>query len=268
VACLEGVRTPSLVAKAVMEQTDHHLLAGHDAQRFAHAMGFKIREDLNTDKSRKLWLEWKRRMDPSHYLDPKARADAGWRAGRAMVAEGLIDPEHFYGTINCNAINAKGEIAGVTTTSGLAWKIPGRVGTRPFSAPASAWTTPRAPPPRRRGEANLFDWLVPDCRADAQWLVTADGGMTAVKRIVANTIEKRLLNSRGQPNFNVTFYSERERRTRQRRPLSPPLRPLHRERPANPGRRGAVHGQSGGLILQEARTARRNSLLPFRLAGG
>jgi len=124
VACLEGVRTPSLVAKAVMDHTDHHLIVGRDAQRFARSMGFKIEDDLNTEKSRNLWLDWKRRIDPEHYLDPKKRAEAGQRAGMAMVAEGLIHPEHYYGTINCNGVNAKGEVCGVTTTSGLAWKIP------------------------------------------------------------------------------------------------------------------------------------------------
>src|SRR5437870_4256497 len=87
VACLEGVRTPSLVAKAVMEETDHHLLVGKDAQRFARGMGFKIEDDLNTEKSRKLWLEWKRRTDPLHFLDPKARSEAWHRAGRQMAAE-------------------------------------------------------------------------------------------------------------------------------------------------------------------------------------
>ncbi|HEV8290591.1 MAG TPA: isoaspartyl peptidase/L-asparaginase, partial [Tepidisphaeraceae bacterium] len=128
VACIEGVRMPSLVARAVMEQTDHLLLVGHDAQRFARNVGFKIEDDLNTEKSRKLWMEWKRRTDPAHYLDPKAQSEAWYRAGLAMVAEGLIEAEHFWGTINCNAVNAKGELAGATTTSGLAWKIPGRVG--------------------------------------------------------------------------------------------------------------------------------------------
>src|SRR5438552_6421601 len=122
VACLEGVRTPSLVAKQVMEQTDHHLLVGKDAQRFARSVGFKIEDDLNTEKSRKLWLEWKRRTDPLHFLDPKARSEAWHRAGLQMAAEGLIDPQHFYGTINCNGVNAKGQVAGVTTTSGLAFK--------------------------------------------------------------------------------------------------------------------------------------------------
>src|SRR5215207_7241011 len=100
VAALEGVRTPSLVAKAVLEQTDHHLIVGHGAQRFARSLGFKIEDDLNTEHSRKLWLEWKRRTDPSHYLDPKTRAEVWRREGLRMVAEGLIDPEHYYGTIN------------------------------------------------------------------------------------------------------------------------------------------------------------------------
>src|SRR5689334_14087674 len=76
VAAIEGVRTPSKVARAVMEQTDHHLIVGRGAQDFARSMGFKIEEDLNTPHSRELWLDWKRRIDPSHYLDPNKRADA------------------------------------------------------------------------------------------------------------------------------------------------------------------------------------------------
>src|SRR5690349_15500330 len=128
VAALEGVRTPSLVAKAVMENTDHHLLVGQDAQRFARQMGFTVEDDLNTPTSRRLWLEWKRRTDPARFPDPAQRAQAGHAVGLQMVAEGLIDPDHYYGTINCNAINARGDVCGATTTSGLAWKIPGRVG--------------------------------------------------------------------------------------------------------------------------------------------
>src|ERR671932_2715067 len=95
VAALEGVRTPSLVARAVMDQTDHHLLVGKGAQDFARNMGFKIEDDLNTEHSRALWLEWKRRTDPSHYLDPKTRAEVGHREGLKMVKEGLIREEHF-----------------------------------------------------------------------------------------------------------------------------------------------------------------------------
>src|SRR3954468_23096971 len=77
VAALEGVRTPSLVAKAVMDHTDHHLLVGSGAQTFARNMGFSIEADLNTARSRELWLEWKRRTDPLHYLDPDKRVAAG-----------------------------------------------------------------------------------------------------------------------------------------------------------------------------------------------
>ena len=208
VACLEGVRTPSLVAKAVMEQTDHLLLVGRDAQRFARQMGFKVEEDLNTEKSRRLWLEWKRRSDPEHYPDPKARAAAWDRVRLEMVAEGLIHPDHAFGTINCNGINAEGEMAGVTTTSGLSWKIPGRVGDSPIigaglyvdNAVGAAGST-------GRGEANLYSlnsfFIVEQMRSGAS---PKDAGMAALKRLVANTVEKRLLNRRGTPNFNVAYY--------------------------------------------------------------
>ncbi len=74
-ARIEGVKTPSLVAKAVMEQTDHHLIVGKDAQTFARNMGFEIFADLNTPNSRAKWLEWKQRTDPLHYIkDPAKRA--------------------------------------------------------------------------------------------------------------------------------------------------------------------------------------------------
>jgi N4-(beta-N-acetylglucosaminyl)-L-asparaginase len=208
VGCLEGVRTPSLVAKAVMEQTDHVLLVGEGAQRFARNLGFKIESDLNTEKSRGLWLEWKRRTDPEHYPDPKKRAEAGIRAGLAMVAEGLIDPGHFYGTINCNGINAKGEVCGVTTTSGLAFKIPGRVGDSPIigaglyvdGGVGAAGST-------GRGESNLMSlasFLIVEFMRNG--MSPKDAGMTALKRVAALTVEKRLLNDRGQPNFNLNYY--------------------------------------------------------------
>ena len=158
VAALEGVRTPSLVAKAVMENTDHHLIVGKGAQDFARNIGFKIEDDLNTENSRRQWLEWKRRTDPTHYLDPKKRAEAGHRVALEMLAEGKLREENLHGTINCDGINAKGEICGVTTTSGLAWKIPGRIGDSPIlgaglyvdGAVGAAGST-------GRGEANLFN---------------------------------------------------------------------------------------------------------------
>jgi N4-(beta-N-acetylglucosaminyl)-L-asparaginase len=209
VAALEGVRTPSLVAKAVMEQTDHHLLVGAGAQTFARSLGFKIEDDLNTEQSRKLWLEWKRRTDPLHYLDPQKRAEAGSRVMMEMVAEGLIDPQHIYGTINCDGINAKGEICGVTTTSGLAWKIPGRVGDSPILG-AGLYVDGEvgAAGSTGRGEANLYNLcsflIVENMR---RGMHPKDAGLDACRRIKANTIEKRLLNNKGNPNFNINFYA-------------------------------------------------------------
>jgi N4-(beta-N-acetylglucosaminyl)-L-asparaginase len=208
VASIEGVRTPSLVAKAVMEQTDHHLIVGKGAQEFARNMGFKIEDDLNTPHSRELWLEWKRRIDPSHYLDPKKRAEAGRRATAEMLAEGLLRPESIYGTINCDGINGKGEICGVTTTSGLSWKIPGRVGDSPIlGAGLYVDGSVGAAGSTGRGEANLYGLcsflIVDEMRRGAH---PKDAGMEALKRIKANTVEKRLLNSRGTPNFYVNFY--------------------------------------------------------------
>ena len=208
VACIEGVRTPSLVAQKVMDYTDHHLIVGKDAQQFARGMGFKIEEDLNTERSRNLWLEWKRRTDPLHYLDPVKREAARREVDRQMMAEGLIDPNHFYGTINCNGINAKGEICGVTTTSGLSWKIPGRVGDSPIlgaglyvdGAVGAAGST-------GRGEANLYSLasflIVEEMRHGK---APKDAGMEALRRIKTNQVEKRLLNARGEPNFNINFY--------------------------------------------------------------
>jgi N4-(beta-N-acetylglucosaminyl)-L-asparaginase len=208
VGALEGVRTPSLVAKSVMDNTDHHLIVGKGAQEFARTMGFKIEDDLNTENSRKQWLEWKRRTDPGHYLDPKKRQAAGYRVALEMLAEGKLREENLHGTINCDGINSKGEICGVTTTSGLAWKIPGRIGDSPIlgaglyvdGAVGAAGST-------GRGEANLFNLcsfvIVEEMRRGAH---PKDAGMEVLNRIKSNTIEKRLLNSRGLPNFGISFY--------------------------------------------------------------
>src|SRR5688572_3981408 len=208
VAALEGVRTPSLVAKAVMEQTDHHLLVGPGAQVFARNMGFEIEADLNTARSRQLWLEWKRRIDPLHYLDPQKRAAAGFEAGLQMVAEGLIDRDHFYGTINCNGLSPRGELAGVTTTSGLAWKIPGRVGDSPIlGAGLYVDGDVGAAGSTGRGEANLYGLcsflIVENMRRGMR---PKDAGIAALRRVISATVERRLLNSRGEPNFNLNFY--------------------------------------------------------------
>ncbi len=208
VGALEGVRTPSLVAKAVADNTDNHLLVGAGAQEFARQMGFTIEADLNTDLSRKLWLEWKRRTDPEHYPDPKTRAEVGMRVGLEMVREGLIDREHYYGTINCDGISANGDICGVTTTSGLAFKIPGRVGDSPILG-AGLWldNAVGAAGSTGRGEANLYNlcsyFIVESMR---RGMAPKDAALAALKRVQQNTVEQRLRNSRGLPAFDLTFY--------------------------------------------------------------
>ncbi|MSO51161.1 MAG: asparaginase [Acidobacterium sp.] len=227
VACLEGVRTPSLVAKAVMEYTDHHLLVGGGAQQFARNMGFTVEDDLNTDTSRRLWREWKRRVDPEHWLDPNGNErkpkpkhekdpgeEAAWQAramaaGRSMVRDGLIPEGSFWGTINCDGLGPNGDLCGVTTTSGLAWKIPGRTGDSPIlGAGLYVDNEVGAAGSTGRGEANLYNlssFLIVESMR--RGMSPKDAGMEALKRIKANTIESRLLNSKGNPNFNIRFFA-------------------------------------------------------------
>ena len=213
VAALEGVRTPSKVARMVADLTDHHLLVGAGAQRFARQLGFTIEDDLNTERSRRLWLEWKRRIDPGHYLDPDRGLDPeaaarGRGTGLDMVVEGMLSEDELYGTINCDGVNAAGDVCGVTTTSGLAWKIPGRVGDSPIlGAGLYVDNEVGAAGSTGRGEANLYNLasflIVEQMRAGRHPL---DAGMEALRRVQANTVEPRLLNGRGLPAFGLSFY--------------------------------------------------------------
>src|SRR3954471_9412225 len=208
VAGIEGIRTPSKIAQLVMDLTDHHLLVGKGAQEFARSMGFKVEDDLNTENSRGKWIEWKRRTDPLHYLSPKDRQTAYHQVAMDMIAEGLIDREHYYGTINCDGVNARGEVCGVTTTSGLAWKIPGRAGDSPILG-AGLYVDGEvgAAGSTGRGEANLYNLcsylIVENMR---RGMHPKDAGMDALRRIKVNTVEKRLFNSKGNPNFGISFY--------------------------------------------------------------
>jgi N4-(beta-N-acetylglucosaminyl)-L-asparaginase len=149
VGALRNIKTPSRVAKAVMEETDHMMLVGDGALRFARAMGFK-EEDLLTEESRIAWLTWKKSLkDPAGHTNWGPGLDAPPAKKKAEVLRELkemfpqaadevlaeawecaIHPPH--GTINCIALNEKGEMSAVTTTSGMAWKIPGRVGDSPI----------------------------------------------------------------------------------------------------------------------------------------
>ena len=125
-----------------------------------------------------------------------------------MVKDGLIPEGTFWGTINCNGINANGDICGVTTTSGLAWKIPGRVGDSPIlGAGLYVDNDVGAAGSTGRGEANLYNlssYLIVESMR--RGMHPKDAGMEALKRIRANTVESRLLNARGLPNFNIRFF--------------------------------------------------------------
>jgi N4-(beta-N-acetylglucosaminyl)-L-asparaginase len=158
VGALENVRSAAAVARAVMEHTGHVMLVGDGASRFALEMGFP-KENLLTERSRKIWLLWKEYNSNLDWWGP-GLADPGWNppAAEQMSEKDIPEPlRRLYnaaaaleipaderwdaihkvlipqtGTINCSVVNAKGEMSSVTTTSGLSWKIPGRLGDSPI----------------------------------------------------------------------------------------------------------------------------------------
>jgi N4-(beta-N-acetylglucosaminyl)-L-asparaginase len=158
---VRNIKNVSLVSKAVMEHTGHVMLVGEGAERFAVAMGFP-RENLLTERSRKIWLLWKESQSTNDWWGPGI-ADPNWKPPAMpsttspqselweqrirrlgdRAAELGIEPEFRMaairrvlvpptGTIHCSALNNKGEISGCTTTSGLAFKLPGRCGDSPI----------------------------------------------------------------------------------------------------------------------------------------
>ena len=184
VAALEGVRTPSRVAVAVMRHTDHVLLVGPGARQFAARMGFDTNEELLTEQSIRIWREWQERQS--------------W--------EGIPHP---WGTINCNAIDAQGNISGCTTTSGRAFKLPGRVGDSPLiGAGLYVDNDIGAAGSTGRGEAVIktlgAHTIVEELRRGAS---PTDACMEACRRIVTWTVERSLLREDGRPNFQVEYYA-------------------------------------------------------------
>jgi N4-(beta-N-acetylglucosaminyl)-L-asparaginase len=143
VASIRHIKNPSKVAKLVLERTDHLLLVGEGALRFALAHGFK-KEDLLTDESRAVWLKWKETMSDKDAWGPGLTAPDGVDPNQSFFYNGPMKRDEMIaladqliahpptGTINCIAVNERGDISGTTTTSGLAFKIPGRVGDSPI----------------------------------------------------------------------------------------------------------------------------------------
>jgi N4-(beta-N-acetylglucosaminyl)-L-asparaginase len=196
VAALEGIKTPSEVARLVLKHTDHILLVGEGAKRFALSYGFK-EEDLLTPESRQLWLEWRANRGP----------DDDWLnvpEDEPMVARPT-------GTINLDIVNTRGEISSVTTTSGLAWKIPGRAGDSPIVG-AGQYTDNDvgAAGSTGRGEATIMacgGFLTVE--GMRRGLKPTDACLETLKRVVRLT-PPRLLKD-GRPTFNLNFYAVNKR---------------------------------------------------------
>lgn len=222
VGALEGVKTPSRVALDVMRYTDHVMLVGRGAQRFARSMGHEI-EDLLTEESRRIWIRWRARLGDDDYLTPResgepvegfpeARLDGGGFSDLALLDDSLLDSHDGvrpHGTINCNIVDAAGNVSGVTTTSGLAFKIPGRVGDSPIiGAGLYVDNDVGAAGSTGRGEAVIktvgSHTVVEEMRRGAG---PTDACLAALRRVVDWTVEPRLLRDDGRPAFNVNYYA-------------------------------------------------------------
>jgi N4-(beta-N-acetylglucosaminyl)-L-asparaginase len=194
VASLEGIKTPSVVAKYVLLYTDHILLVGEGAKRFALSYGFK-EEDLLTEKSREAWLRW--RANRGH--------DDDWLDVPEDDTSMVVRPT---GTINLNCVNPKGEISSVTTTSGLAWKIPGRVGDSPIiGAGQYCDNDVGAAGSTGRGESNIkVCGAFQTVEHMRRGMKPTDACLETLRRVVA-TSEPRLMDQRGRPTFQLNFYA-------------------------------------------------------------
>ena len=192
VAALEGIKTPSEVARLVLKYTDHILLVGEGAKQFALSYGFR-EEELLTPESRQLWLRWRaNKAGDDDWLDVPENESL------------LVRPT---GTINLNVVNAKGDVSSVTTTSGLAWKIPGRAGDSPIIG-AGQYTDNDigAAGSTGRGEANIMacgGFLTVE--GMRRGLKPTDACIETLKRVVHLT-PPRLLKG-GRPSFNLAFYA-------------------------------------------------------------
>jgi len=214
VAGVREIKNVSLLSKAVMENTGHVMLVGEGAQKFGVAMGFP-RENLLTDRSRKVWLLWKETMSnkdwwgpgiaspnyklPDEKADQSELLDERQEKLETLAARLGIEPEFCAaaaqrvlhpptGTINCSALNTKGEISGATTTSGLAWKLAGRAGDSPIIG-AGCYTDQDvgSAGATGNGEENIkvcgAHTIVENMR---RGMSPQDAGMDALKRIVRN----------------------------------------------------------------------------------
>src|SRR5881296_1161743 len=197
VGALENIKTPSEVAKLILKYTTHIFLVGEGAKRFALSFGFK-EEDLLTEHSREAWLRWRANLSPTdNYLD-------------------VPDTDHLVvtktGTINCDAVTPQGDLSSVTTTSGLAWKIPGRVGDSPIvGAGEYCDNDAGAAGSTGRGESNIMvcgGFLTVEHMR--RGMKPTDACLETLRRVVTMT-EKRLRMADGKPRYQLSFYAINKR---------------------------------------------------------
>jgi N4-(beta-N-acetylglucosaminyl)-L-asparaginase len=207
VAALEGIRNPSEVALLVLKRTDHILLVGEGAKRFALRMGF-VEENLLTDEAREIWLRWKQNNSRN---DDWLNDDESDFPPAAHTRAQPTQP-FTYGTINCSGVNAEGMLASCTTTSGLSYKIPGRVGDSPIvGAGMYVDNEVGAAGATGRGEAVIANCSAYEIvRAMSDGLSPTAACLRALERLASRTREKRLLDAAGKPNFNVMVYALRK----------------------------------------------------------
>ena len=192
VGCIEEIATPSLVAKAIMDYTDHIMLVGHDAKRFALEMGFRA-QNLLTERSRQNWLRRRARLNPGDFR---------------LDFDDAVVIRDTHGTINMNCVNAKGEMSSVTTTSGMAYKVPGRVGDSPIiGAGQYCDQSAGAAGSTGRGEANMKacgGFLTVEFMR--QGMTPEQACLKTLERMVSMT-EARLLDDKGRPRYDINVYA-------------------------------------------------------------
>jgi N4-(beta-N-acetylglucosaminyl)-L-asparaginase len=193
VAALEGIKTPSEIARLVLRYTDHILLVGEGAKKFALSYGY-VEEDLLTPESRAAWLRW--------------RANRGHADDWVDVPDNEQMVHRPTGTINMDVVNPQGEISSVTTTAGLAFKIAGRAGDSPIVG-AGQYTDNAigAAGSTGLGELNIMvcgGFLTVEHMR--RGMKPTDAAMETLKRVLTQT-PPRLMDPSGKPKFGLTYYA-------------------------------------------------------------
>jgi N4-(beta-N-acetylglucosaminyl)-L-asparaginase len=200
VAALKHIKNPSRVAKLVMERTNHCLIVGEGALKFALAYGF-VEENLLTDRAREAWLRWKESLsDRDNWLPPRSKNLPPELQAYVMT----------YGTINCLALDDKGDLAGVTTTSGLSWKRPGRVGDSPIiGAGLYVDNDIGAAGSTGFGEANIMNLAsFQIVQFMGQGMSPEQACLKALERVADKAKRHpRLTGPDGRPNFGMSYYA-------------------------------------------------------------